>query len=72
MPPNLNSGPPEPQPSQGGPAVPWWAVVLLVTIAVAAYVVLVVIGNEDGTSTATALGGLLTGTLAVLGLSRKP
>ncbi|MER7043909.1 hypothetical protein [Streptomyces jumonjinensis] len=53
------------------PPVPWWVAVLLITIAVGAYVILVVFGKQDGGSTAGSLGALLTGLLVVLGIGRR-
>ncbi|MFE9108469.1 hypothetical protein ACFYN9_02365 [Streptomyces collinus] len=53
--------------SSSDPHIPWWVIVLLIAITATAYVVLVLIGHQDGATTAGSLGALLTGVLAVLG-----
>ncbi|NEA55792.1 hypothetical protein G3I60_16970 [Streptomyces sp. SID13666] len=44
---------------------------LLIAITLGSYVVLVVVGHQDAGTTAGSLGTLLTGVLAVLGLTRR-
>ncbi|MEW2319207.1 hypothetical protein [Streptomyces bauhiniae] len=48
------------------PPVPWWVVMLALAIATGAYVLLVVVGKQDGAATAGSLAALLTGVLAAL------
>ncbi|MFD8673314.1 hypothetical protein ACFV1A_09565 [Streptomyces seoulensis] len=48
------------------PPAPWWVIMLSLTIATGAYVLLVLVGKQDGAATAGSLAALLTGVLAAL------